>query len=157
MLFRASVFVLCIWLTAYRTAASVHEESPATAAGADAAEMRKELLRLELEIARLTLPRIQSSLRGPSVIVRRSGAVSEPPSGEFDAVVSPGQSLVPIIEVLPPGSAVLLLEGDHILRETLVISKEVHIFGSRAATIVLPNNTPGDVVSFAAGTARSPA
>ena len=61
------------------------------------------------------------------VSVASDGSILEPPSGSFDAVVAPGQSIQHAVDRVRPGGTVLLLPGLHL--GPVVITREVRSRG----------------------------
>ena len=65
-----------------------------------------------------------------------SGRVREPASGVFAVEVAPGASLQAAVDRCPSGGAILLRPGTH--KGSVIIRKEVHVFGRGEATIRAP-------------------
>ena len=77
---------------------------------------------------------VRSSVDPDSGLI--AGEASEPASGTFDVELSPGDSLMDAIGRCPRGGSVLLRPGSYYTPPFANISREVHVFGRRAAAIM---------------------
>ena len=71
----------------------------------------------------------------PSPLPSEAGMVREPAAGAFDEVVAPGGPIQAAIDRCREGGAILLKPGTYEPSETLVIAREVHVFGRGLARL----------------------